>query len=506
MKSQLRKILFPFLFVFFVYTPSNAKIYDFNRQCRDAYSSIFKLDIPKAKQLLKQETTNQNLIPVLLENYIDFLTILLGEEKTNPNYLKSVRSRRLEMIENNKSSSEWHHHSLANLHMQWAFIRLRQGEMIGAALDLRSAYQYVEKNRAAHPRFIPDMLVKGLLDIILGSIPESYLWAMKISGMSGDAVAGRKALYEVLHVCETNPAWAHMRIETLFYLAFIEAGSQDDKSSLQNLLNKLDEENLKNNILVCYLKTNVLRRLGRNDDLINAIDGCLRLPASKTIPSLAYFAATARLNRLDNQASYFFLNYINQFPDKGYVKSSYLRLAWMALIQGDLNVYRNYLGKVVNEGISENYEDKQALQSARENNIPNVSLLKARLLFDGGYYDSAYFFMTKHITSRDLQNRTDSIEFHYRLGRISVALNKTNTALYHYRRCIEIGKNSGSHYPALSALYAGQIHEDRNELDKAKEYYKLCTTMKYKPYQESISARAKMAIQRIDEKKRPVKR
>ena len=59
-------------------------------------------------------------------------------------------------------------------------------------------------------------------------------------------------------------------------------------------------------------------------------------------------------------------------------------------------------------------EDKTAQREARNGLAPNKHLLKARILFDGGYYQRAYNYLTT-----EAPNRYDApmlqIEYYYRL-------------------------------------------------------------------------------------------
>ena len=60
-----------------------AQTFDFNSRCQQAYEHIFSLRLEQGKRLLeeeKQEDTD-NLIPLLLENYIDFFTVFITEEE-----------------------------------------------------------------------------------------------------------------------------------------------------------------------------------------------------------------------------------------------------------------------------------------------------------------------------------------------------------------------------------------------------------------------------------------
>ena len=58
------------------------KVYDFNSTCQQAYQEITKLKMNSGLALLEKakQQNPDNLIPVFLESYIDFYTLLFNEE------------------------------------------------------------------------------------------------------------------------------------------------------------------------------------------------------------------------------------------------------------------------------------------------------------------------------------------------------------------------------------------------------------------------------------------
>ena len=69
------------LFILFgLHAPAH---FDWNTNCQQAYAEIIHLKFRHGKDLIEQEKIEnpQNKLPFLLENYIDFLTIQIGEEE-----------------------------------------------------------------------------------------------------------------------------------------------------------------------------------------------------------------------------------------------------------------------------------------------------------------------------------------------------------------------------------------------------------------------------------------
>src|SRR5690349_21365306 len=74
--------------------------FDFNANCLNAYKSIFELKLGNARAYIsteKKQHPNNSIIP-LLENYVDYFTILTSESKADFDRLKGNKSSRLDQI------------------------------------------------------------------------------------------------------------------------------------------------------------------------------------------------------------------------------------------------------------------------------------------------------------------------------------------------------------------------------------------------------------------------
>ena len=77
--------LFQLAAAFLLFMPlPRAQQYKFDANCQRAYASILSLRFSEAQQLIALEKKMEpgNLLPLYLENYIDFLTLIIGEDRT----------------------------------------------------------------------------------------------------------------------------------------------------------------------------------------------------------------------------------------------------------------------------------------------------------------------------------------------------------------------------------------------------------------------------------------
>ena len=71
------------MLLFFVFTEVNAeKVYEFNSLCQQAYKEITQLKLNNGLALLEKakKQNPDNLIPLVLESYIDFFVLFFNED------------------------------------------------------------------------------------------------------------------------------------------------------------------------------------------------------------------------------------------------------------------------------------------------------------------------------------------------------------------------------------------------------------------------------------------
>jgi len=476
--------------------------YDFNSNCISAYSKILSLDFQSGKDFIEHEkfSNPDNLIPFFLENYIDFLTLAIGEEQSDFEIMKPRRQERIKILSSGDPDSPWHRHSQAAVYLQWAFVRVKFGEYIIAGLDMNRAYRLLNSNKSEFPGFVPDLLLNGVMNALIGSIPENYKWAARLAGMEGSVEHGREELYQLLDVAGRQSQWQHLKAEAFFYLAFIEMNLQGDKKFVSSLLERMqNRSDFAYGALDCYIRANLSLRLGLNEKAIEILEHCQIADGSYQFHYLGFMKGIARLNRLDNSAAAHFLNFVNRYQGSNFIKTAYQRLAWLSLLNGNENAYNYYILELSERGQTFTDEDKQAQREAESGEKPNIFLLRARLLFDGGYYPEAIEIL-EVVQPADLTTKRDQVEFVYRKARIFHEWGKISQAKHHYRQTIETGSSLPNFFAGNAALQLGLIYESEGDYISATHYFDLCLKLKFNEYRTSIQQKARTGLRRISEK------
>ena len=120
--------------------------FQMNENMQKTYIYIINLEFDKANELLRAEQKDNpaNRIIILQENYIDFLTIIIGEDESFFTAAKDKKSDRINSLKVGDESSPYYLYAQAEIHLQWAFARLKFEEYLTASYEIQKAYSLLE--------------------------------------------------------------------------------------------------------------------------------------------------------------------------------------------------------------------------------------------------------------------------------------------------------------------------------------------------------------------------
>jgi len=144
-----------FFLIFIVNLTFSQYHYDFNQNCNEAYTAIINLKFDEGNKLIEQEKriNPNNNIPYLLNNYIYFLTVFIGEEEEEFDKLEKLKDDIIDRLKDGDENSPYYRYSLAQVYLQWAFTRTKFKEYISATFEINRAYRLLEKNNEEFPEF-----------------------------------------------------------------------------------------------------------------------------------------------------------------------------------------------------------------------------------------------------------------------------------------------------------------------------------------------------------------
>ena len=476
--------------------PGSEAYFTWSPKARQAYDKAIQLRFTEAESLLAQLKRDEpsNLIRLHVENYIDFFRVFINEDYEEFKRLEKNKDLRLQQLKNSPASSPWRLYLQADIRLQWALARLKFEEYSNAFLEVNKAFKLLEENVRLFPGFMPNKKDLGILHAMVGTIPDGYKWAVEwVSSMDGSIAEGRAELEEVIAYARDNDFIFKEETFVLYAYLLLHLDNKDQEAWLILRDSGLNPET---NPLACFILANVAIRTGRNDE---AIDLLLHRPGGRTFhpfPYLDFMLGVAKLQRLDPDTDIYLKSFLDHFKGRNFIKEAYQKLAWHYLVHGDLQGYRANMVYVKVYGYTVVESDKSALNEAESGIAPHAGLLRARLLFDGGYLDRAMSAMIG-ISDKSLTTARDRLEYPYRFGRILHALRRYDPALEYYATTIAQGASEPWYFACRAALERGRIYETLGKKEDARAAYKKCLEIKPEEHRAGIHQAAKAGLNRL---------
>lgn len=469
-----------------------AQQFEFTENCTKAYQSFMSMKIEEGKLHLKNElfSNKDNILPVVLINYEDLLTLTFNENIAEYKRRKPLLDQRLTALKNGDKTSPYYLFSKGLLYYQWSLIRAKYGDYWDAAWDFRKSYLLFSENKKKFPNFKYNNVFLGPQEAIISTIPNGYKWVTSILGLKGNMKNGMSMLKSYFTSGEVP-----FREESYLYYIYLKNYLENDIEGATALI-KTYNLDIKNNMLFMFMAANLAlnnKKAGITESIIlNRAKGKEYMP----FPMLDYELAYAKMRRLDFTAIEYFERYLSAYKGTFYVKDATLSIAYCYYLMGNTSKATAYKNKVKSVGKTDADADKQAQKFAEKGNFPDKDLLKARFLNDGGNHQQSLSILLAK-DPKTLRTETEKIEYYYRLSRVYDDLNIDDKAVEFYNYTIKIGENSTEYYAARAALQAGYLMEKKGKKTEALRYFNITLNLEDHDYKNSLDQRAKAGINRV---------
>ena len=209
----------------------------FNPRCVEAYKAAWSLRLNDARLLIREEKQQnpQNGITVLLDNYVDYLSLLTSDDKNEYEKLKGNRSARLDALADNDQNSPYYLFSQAEVYLQWGLLKGRFGDYTSSALDLKKARNLLNDNASKYPDFLPNQKSLALIEVIFGSLPSNLKGIANFLGMKGNARQG-VAKMEKLRPVIAASKYSFYNDEVIFFLCYMDIDILHNKNNYAKLI------------------------------------------------------------------------------------------------------------------------------------------------------------------------------------------------------------------------------------------------------------------------------
>ena len=464
--------------------------YDFNARAAAIYADVMtlELDLAQAGITHLKQTEPRNLAAYHLESYVDFFRLYLSGDESLDGLLAERFDRRIELLERGDQSSPYYRYALAEARLHRSLIDLRFERHLAAFRHLNRAHKELRDNAKAFPDFMLTYKDLGLLHAAVGAIPPQYKWGVELfSSLSGTIAQGRAELRRAL-TDTTHP----FRLETQVLYAFMELYLADAPEQAYRSVKRLALEPATNN-LHCFVLAALSMRTDRNAEAIALLERQQRGGSTADFPYLDFLLGQAKLRNLNPQARVHFQSFLLRYAGRHFREEAMQKIAWSYLLEGNTNRYHRAMAEI--SGGSRAGGDESAAREAAGDRAPYLSLLRARLLFDGGYFERARTELD-NITLSDL-TPDERLEHRYRTGRVLGGLKDYAGALSFYERTITLGRDNPAFYACNAALQAGLLEEERGNRGAARKYFETCLDIYPAEYRTGLHMLAKAGLDRL---------
>lgn len=485
--------LSPVLLFIGLCVPLVASAQDFNwtPNLQHAYADLQKLNVQAAQQTLTHES-QRNGVRIFLDDYADMLLLSTTDNDQLFAALSDLEEDRLDALKSLDDTSPWQRVLRAEVRLHWAFVKLKFGKEISASWDVIRAYKLLAENQQQFPSFLPTYKSLGTLHVMIGSVPNNYLWVAKLLGLHGNIRLGQQELLQA----QQDPIFRlEARLIDLMVRAYVVRFTDADSQTLHRLVDENPD-----NLLLHFFGATMEQKAGHSEQ---ALVYLMHRPMGKTylpMPVIENILGDIYLQKGDYPtASTHFLRFLSVYKGRNFLKDSYYKLFLCRWLANEPEAQtRPFLQKVLTIGQTTVESDKAAQKFAesylKRGASPNQKvLMQARLASDGGFTDSALTYLRPY-TEATFALAAEKAEYNYRMGRIYQRRNTPDMAIPYLNRALSLSEPDQLSFGATAALQLGYIYKQKNDRAKAQSFFQKALSFRHHEYKNSIDNKARAAM------------
>ncbi len=466
---------------------------------RQAYAEIGKLRLQPGRALLAREP--QNGISLYLSDYADMLYLLVAEDRAAYEQLEDQEDERLKKVRKLDDSSPWNRFIQAEIKLHWAFVKTKFGHETAGAYNVIQAYRLLRENARRFPQFLPNQKALGLLHVLIGSTPDNYRWVTNLLGLRGNVTQG---LRELQTVAQRDALFADEArlMESLIHVYILRADERQLTAFRDFLTQRPD------NLLLRFFGTAALIKEGHSEEAGALLASRPKGPEYLAVPFFDYYRGEILLQKGQYGPAFgAFQTFLNQHRGQNFRKDATYKQALCHWLQNDetrATRARTLLDRVRKVGETTAEPDKVAQRFAEQfadvqhpdREAVQKALMRARLAFDGGYYEQALKALTDFSEVRIPQIR-DRAELAYRRARIFHRTTDSAQAIVAYQRALALSEGQPWYFGAMSALQLGYFCQNRGQKEKARVFFEKALAFRKHEYKTSADNKAKAALNEL---------
>ena len=460
--------------------------YNVNENCKNAWMLLMDLEIDKAKELLAEEIiiNPENYYAYYLDQTCDAYKLLINSSEAEYETFVENYYKKREIMDGKDEDSPYYLACYSEMELQVGIFNIINGSNFSGLRKAYSAYKNVYRNLEKFPDFRPSLKMDGFFNIAISNLPPFVKWAASFFGISSDLDYGFNVLYDNY---EAQKNIRGINAESALYI-ILSAKLNKTPELVYTFSNSLDSC-ISQTFLHSYFRANIAYRIEKNEEALRTLQQIDISEHSFGDNIYNYMMGKVLLQKLDSNAEYYLSKYLKGLKKKGYLKEMNYKLALYYLINNDSLEYLKYCEIVRNEGKNIQERDREALYDASLDYFPDINLVKAHLLINGGYFD-------KFETALNAFEENNSglfayqLEYHLLKGRFDASNNNIGAAISEFKKVIEMGEYADYYFASEAALRLGYIFEEIGKAALAKEYYNKSIILYRNDYYEYIEDKA----------------
>ncbi|WP_439183042.1 hypothetical protein [Carboxylicivirga taeanensis] len=320
--------------------------------------------------------------------------------------------------------------------------------------------------------------LKGIFRVFFKQIPEQYQFWTSLFGLNCDASDGLTLLKKHINNCHLRKGELEEAL-VLYSYCLLKFGNPTHKEVME----LMDTSKGNPSPILAFTVSSLAVQQQMASSGIKYLHA---LPDSiyPKFPLLYYNKGRLQLNQLNKKSLESLQAFRTSFSGQSFQTDALLRRAWWHHIHQNTQQRDSITNQILQQKRLPTSNDKQAVKEAPALKTEPAGLLKARLLFDGGDFEQAHQLMLA-IDIHSLSTYYHP-EYHYRLGRISHALNKPQMALNNYRTVIELCQSDKRYIGPYAALEAASITIELQQVQAAKNYLRQASELNNGQYKSDI--------------------
>ncbi|QJW88939.1 DUF3808 domain-containing protein [Spirosoma taeanense] len=459
-----------------------------------AYSDLQKMKVQAARQTLAREATT-NGVRIFLEDYADMLVLVTSDDDRLFSSLSAREDERLNALKALDDTSPWQRVLQAEVRLHWAFAKLKFGKEISASWDVIRAYKLLAENQKRFPDFLPTYKSLGTLHVMIGSVPENYVWVANLLGLQGNVRQGQQ---ELQRAQQDSLFGLEARLIDLMVRAYVLKFTNADSQLLQQLVDEQPD-----NLLLHFFGATIEQKNGRSQQALTYLNSRPTASDYQSLLIIENILGDIYLQKGQYaNATTHFQRFLSSYKGQNFLKDSYYKLFLCHWLSDEPEArLRPLLQKLVTVGRLTVESDKAAQKFAEAYLKRGASpgqkvLMQARLASDGGFTDSALAYLRPYNEAR-FAHVAERAEYNYRMGRIYQHRNEPDTAISYLSRALALSEPDQLTFGATAALQLGYVYQQKNDRTKARSFFQKALRFKYHEYKNSVDNKARAGLSQL---------